>query len=445
VRQRLLAGLAGLLTSAAAALAQAPAMVKGPDDLVIVMDPAQIATTKEAPKVVNPGPDAPTPVRSDNVFWNALPPLDSGTRLPFGTIIFSADYLLWFVDRASINEPLITTGSAKDPKPGAIGQPNTSVLYGYESASFGAFSGYRFGLGLALGEGWLVEGNYFGLETREENTSFFSDNTGNPVIARPYLNSQTGASGAYPDSLSKRLAGSATVSLTSRLAGYEANVANYAYQDESIGFEWLLGFRALELTEELGITDHVIGLAPKQLSFLGAPVEPPSSLNIVDSFHNKNCFYGGQIGGRVHWLCEGLDVAITAKVAVGATQQAATLDGYTNLITPGAPPTLAPGGILVQPNNIGTFQMWRLSYVPEGGLDEAYWLTPHIRLGMGYQFLYWSSVARPGDEINPNVNPAQVPRDPRFGKGPSTAAPTFAFHNTDYWAQGVHLGVLFQY
>jgi multidrug efflux pump len=54
-------------------------------------------------------------------------------------------------------------------------------------------------------------------------------------------------------------------------------------------------------------------------------------------------------------------------------------------------------------------------------------------------------VARPGREIDLNVNPAQVPRDLRFGNGLGAAQPAFQFHQSDFWAQGLHFGVLVQY
>jgi hypothetical protein len=70
---------------------------------------------------------------------------------------------------------------------------------------------------------------------------------------------------------------------------------------------------------------------------------------------------------------------------------------------------------------------------------------PQVRISVGYEFLYWSSVARPGNDIDSNINAAQVPRDPRFGNGLGDPRPAFQFHQSDFWAQGVNFGVLVQY
>src|SRR5690349_12072152 len=43
---------------------------------------------------------------------------------------FSADYLLWWVRKGPTPGPLLTTGSADDAIPGALGQPNTVPLFG---------------------------------------------------------------------------------------------------------------------------------------------------------------------------------------------------------------------------------------------------------------------------------------------------------------------------
>ena len=100
---------------------------------------------------------------------------------------FTADYLLWWVKDGPSPIPLVTTGSPNDPIPGAVGQPNTRVLFGGDAFDYRRFNGMRFGLGV-----WLdsdakvgVEGGYFVLERRSVRFSFGSDETGNPLLGRP--------------------------------------------------------------------------------------------------------------------------------------------------------------------------------------------------------------------------------------------------------------------
>ncbi len=467
MRRRLLATVLGLLTGAAPILAQAPAGAGDPNSLLIVVNPASgqpvaaaaaiaapppaaaptaaTATSAPAPAIGTPPGNVPTLVGPEDVFWSAPPPHASETGVPCGSVWLNTDYLLWWIRQAPIAAPLVTTGSPLDPVPGALGQPNTSVLFGNNAANLGVFSGFRVSLGFAFADGWMVEGTYFGLETRVAGQSFQSDPAGNPVLARPYFDNQTGAPAAYLVSSPGVLTGGTSVAIDTRLFGYEANVATVAYRDESMRLDLLVGFRGLELDEQLQIKDNVAALVPGVLTFLGAPADPPDSLTIIDRLHNYNRFYGGQIGGRFHWLMNGLDLGVTAKLALGATDELARIDSATNMNSPVTGQTSNVGGVLVQPSNAGFFTQCRFAYVPELALDLGYWVCPHVRLEVGYQFLYWSEVARPGSEMDLTVNPAQVPRDPRFGNGLGDARPAFQFHQSDFWAQGFHFGFLVQY
>ena len=52
-------------------------------------------------------------------------------------------------------------------------------------------------------------------------------------------------------------------------------------------------------------------------------------------------------------------------------------------------------------------------------------------------------MARPGDQINTTVNRYNIPVDQNYGQGSGPAQPSFSFHGTDYWAQGITLGLQF--
>src|SRR5207253_2607656 len=59
---------------------------------------------------------------------------------------FSGEYLLWWTKGSNL-PPLVTTGSPAAARPGALGQPGTSVLFGGDVDS-GPRSGARFAGGL---------------------------------------------------------------------------------------------------------------------------------------------------------------------------------------------------------------------------------------------------------------------------------------------------------
>src|SRR5947199_336391 len=83
----------------------------------------------------------------------------------------------------------VTTGGVMDVHPGALGQPNTGVLFG-DSLDFRMFSGVRWDIGIYLDEDahWSLDGGGLFLFTNHTDFAAVSDANGNPVIARPIFN-----------------------------------------------------------------------------------------------------------------------------------------------------------------------------------------------------------------------------------------------------------------
>src|SRR5262245_15099135 len=105
------------------------------------------------------------------------------------TFWFNGDYLLWWVSKAPLPAPLVTSGAAGDFVPGALGQPGTKVLYGGSQQDMGTFSGLRLGLGAWLDDSqlWGVEASGFFLAESFKNFRAKSDAAGNPVFAQPVV------------------------------------------------------------------------------------------------------------------------------------------------------------------------------------------------------------------------------------------------------------------
>ena len=67
---------------------------------------------------------------------------------------------------------------------------------------------------------------------------------------------------------------------------------------------------------------------------------------------------------------------------------------------------------------------------------------------IGYDFLYWSSVVRPGDQIVPEASAGaktpppfgQVPTFPGFGPG-AAPVPPVPYQTSSFWAQGLNFGI----
>jgi hypothetical protein len=88
-------------------------------------------------------------------------------------------------------------------------------------------------------------------------------------------------------------------------------------------------------------------------------------------------------------------------------------------------------------SNSDNYQPSELAFIPELGINVGHDITCRLRATFGYTLMYWSRVARPGDEIDTNVNGTQIPPDTLSG----AALPQFKFVTSDYWTQGLSLGL----
>jgi hypothetical protein len=180
----------------------------------------------------------------------------------------------------------------------------------------------------------------------------------------------------------------------------------------------LAGFRYLELDEKLQVTQN----------FMSTDGAEDDVWN--DEWHTRNQFYGGQLGGRARFCRESFFADVGAGVALGVTHEQVDISGGLTQTTfsPGvdafgnpivvAQVSRTNGGLLSQP---GSSSRDRFAVVPEVNVDAGYEFNRFCRASVGYNFMYWSSVARPGNQVG------GVPRA------------------TDFWAQGLTftLGLLF--
>src|SRR5262249_27610747 len=143
--------------------------------------------------------------------------------------------------------------------------------------------------------------------------------------------------------------------------------------------------------------------------FPQVPLIGGTEFNLFDEFKTRNHFYGGQIGARAELYRSGFFFDVIGKVALGVTDADIDIHGATQIITANHMSTVGVGGLLAQRTNIGHFDRDEFAVVPEATINFGYQVNCHIRVYVGYTFLYWSSVFRPGDQIDLAVNPTLFP------------------------------------
>lgn len=355
-----------------------------------------------------------------------------------------AEYLLWWTKNDKTPIPLVTTGSPGNngviQQAGALGRADTVVLSD-GVLDRNPFSGGRFTLGYVYDECGqrAVEVSGFFLSPRSSN--FGASSAFNQVLTRPFFDVNNGQQSVERVAFPGFSTGNVQVHSPSELWGIEANHLKKWCCGCDYRVDVLAGVRYLDLRERLGIVENVQTDPTTPLPFDG------NLVRIEDVFATHNQFYGAQVGIQGAWQFGRLTLDGRAKLALGVTHQTLSING-SQQFPPGTPNVdTRPGGLYALNSNIGTYSRNQFSVVPEVGVSVGYDVAENLRLSVGYNFLYWSSVVRPGDQIDPNLDITRIPNFARpAGTQPvSSPHPAVLFKDTDYWAQGLTFGVEFRY
>jgi len=415
---------------------------------------APIPPADTTPVAIRPSPYWPNPLaKLDCLSGGGLIPgtgKSDSTCGPDGRrtemVWLNAEFLLWWVQNSPLHTPLVTTGTSSGF--GILGSSGTSVAYGGNDVDFGALAGVRFsgGFWFDRGSNLGLEGSGFFLQTGAEHFNAASSPLGAPVLARPVINSQTGAETVELISAPNVASGNVAISTTNELYGWDVEFVTRCFQVDCAKLELLAGFRHLHLDESLEILQNTMLLPGGIAGFAGSSVVVPGSVSIFDRFATVNNFYGPQLGARFEYGGDGLFINLLTKVALGDSHESVNRGGATASTPVGGGTTkVVPGGLLVLASNFGRIHHDQFAVVPELNLNVGYHITPLIRAYVGYTFLYWSDVARAGDQVSRIVNPALIPTSQTFGTGGGAPQPGATFEHTDFWAQGINFGLEFRY
>lgn len=354
-----------------------------------------------------------------------------------------AEYLLWWTDEMQV-PPLVTTstdGTAQD-EAGVLGQSGTSTLFGGSGLISSTRSGGRFTLGL-----WLdpcrrsaVQASYLMLGDKTE--TFSTSEADFAILARPFFNvsGDPAALPAHQDALliafEDFVEGSIAVSAKAGFQEAEVLFRHEVFQGCDSHLDFLMGYQFARLDDELRIDQSTVSLDEEETIVpLGTTIE------LFDLFDTSNEFHGAELGVVFRERVCRWSLDLLMKLGLGSTHSRATIDGSTVTTVPDEDPATTAGGLLALPSNIGIHERDDFAMIPELGVTLGYDVTCNLRATLGYNFIYWSKVARAGDQIDLDVNPTQ------FGGGTLTGEPRpeFSWVTTDFWAQGLKFGLDYRY
>lgn len=340
-----------------------------------------------------------------------------------GAFWVELDYLAWTVKGDHL-PALVTTGTT-----GALGVPDTAVLFGDSKVNDGWRSGGRVQAGYWFDQTRSrgIEASFFALENASTDFAAASNVVGSPLLARPFFDPVLNAQNALFVAAPGVAAGSITANETSRLFGagalYRQSLGTWAGEKVS----GLVGYRYLRSSDKLNITTS--GASLSILFPAGTTFGANDSFEATSDFHGLDLGLVGEFEGGP-WSFEW-----RAKVALGANFNDAHINGSSST-TVGGLTTTSVGGVLALSSNIGSYSQTRFAVVPDLELKAGYQLTPQWRVVAGYEVLYWTGVQRAGGLIDLTVNPALIPG----GGGGSPQRPQALLNTSSLLAQGFTVG-----
>ena len=370
---------------------------------------------------------------------------------------FSAESLIWWTSQPDV--PVIATTSTQGTpglQAGILGQPQTGTLWGGGDL----FDLTRGGVRLRAGR-WSDDNDGSGIQAEflmlgSAGHNFFGQSNGNPILARPFVNQETGFADAqligFPGLSTGSLAFNAETRMYSVGFNYWAELIA-EYDDgcgevgcgSSCGSSCGSGCRSSSSCQQ---TDSVFGfkigprfihhddtiLANETLTGLASG----NQFSILDSFKTENSFLGGEIGLRAQRNKGIYSMDLGLNLGIGATRQELDVSGLTTITTPAGVRTSTPGGFLAQSTNSGSWDETKFSLVPSLEFKLGMEAGHGWRVAVGYDFMYWTNVLRASEQIDtvihPGLFPAAVP-------GNAATRPGVVLNESDYFAHGISLSI----
>lgn len=345
--------------------------------------------------------------------------------------------LLW--GRAMRTPPLVTTSPANTPQAqaGVLGLPTTQTLFGAESVLNEARPGGRIVLGAWLYHGLFgLEGDYLGLGEKSETFSRQSD--GSLILAVPFFNADPAALAeqrllvAFPG----RASGSVWIGADSQFDSAGVRLLHdispfcpgWHYCDAACGlshWRWLLltGYRFSGLHESLELRQN--------------QTIAQGTFDIRDRFATENEFHGFDLGLRLSYVWRRVSLDVGGRMGLGQTHRTLSIAGSTLQTNNLGQTTATTGGLFAQPSNIGVYRDSRFTVLPECNVTLGCFLTDRLRATLGYTFVSWSHVLRPGEQIDRSVDARWFDAGALNGR----VRPAPAFHETTMWLSGVQVGL----
>jgi hypothetical protein len=356
---------------------------------------------------------------------------------------FRADYLLWRRD-GNYLPAVVTESPAGTPlsDAGILGLPTTEVVAGDCVVGNNFSSGFQLetGFWLNASTGWALKGDYF--NAGRDSYGLISDPDDSHIVARPFLDAETGSQSAFINSAANEQSGLIRLSSFDDFQGAGFSMQKFIWRSGSActtgggaNVSLVGGYRYYHQDSLVWIGDSFQAETGNSLML------PPGQIAIIqDKFAGRNEFHGfemglqGRLQRRAQWL-EG-----SALVALGGSRRVVFVEG-SEIDVLGNQSSELDGGRLTSPlTNIGRSTDDQAQAIPRFRVAAGWQLSEKLSMHFGYNLIIWNGVVQAADHLPPNmavdvrnINPQQA------GGGPQPAFP--GLRDTTMVAHGLDFGL----
>jgi len=337
------------------------------------------------------------------------------------------DFLLWWRDDRQF-PALVTT----HPNAGAL--PGATVLFGNGPIDEQARPGGRleFGLWVDNCQCYGLGGHFLGLSDAQVRFAVV-DSPDLLFFARPYRDVavvpplQT----SFPIANDPLTTGRLDINAGSELLASDFFVRWLLCQGERRRVDLLFGYQFARVDEDLTINTLT------QTQPTGLP-----SVAVTDIFQARNEFHGGHFGLQGEYRYGGWGLELLAKFAFGNMRERVSINGSQVATDVGGGTANRTWGFLAHPTtNGGDHIQDDFAFMEDVGIKLAYYPLDRVKLSIGYSLMYWSSVVRPGDHIDLDIDGRLL-----TGAPPADAtSPAFTFNPSSFFVHGLNLGIEYQF
>ncbi|MFN3191218.1 MAG: BBP7 family outer membrane beta-barrel protein [Aureliella sp.] len=361
-----------------------------------------------------------------------LASLGGSGRKNSGKMWATGEFLLWFTNGS--NSPALVTTSAQGVLPTLGSNGVTAAFGGNDGIDQGIIPGFRAEAGT-----WLDDCKKLGISGRvfgfDDNEDYSLASNGSTSIGIPFFNANGGVLAEDAYLVAFTTAGNAPVSEGSvyvrsdlDLIGTEGSMRMLLAGTGSNRVDFLAGYTYTRIKSSLTVNSSSTNL------FTGDLIQDGTVFDTNDLFETSNEFHGAHLGILSNVTRKGLTLSTLAKVSFGNMRQNGSISGFTTESFGGTSTTTA-GGVFSQPSNIGSFATTdHFAFIPELGVKLGYDVNQNLRATLGYTFMYYSSVALAGDQIDRTVDLTG-----------GVARPAANFIDSSLWTQGLDFGLTYSF